>query len=111
MCSPVSPDARRLITAITAATIPGPSGMINQTDILCSFLEFEHLVTAYTPADAVREAVQVRLRILMSRDGQGMGPVTEAGQKAYFPVFAGITRVSVPRAIARHNALQPKDLP
>src|SRR3954464_13643630 len=38
MCSDVTPDARRLITAMRIAMIPTPSGIVNQSDIVCSLL-------------------------------------------------------------------------
>jgi len=44
------------------------------------------------------KTVQVRLRILMPPEGQGMGPVTEAGQRVQSLSLLGVTRVSLRQA-------------
>jgi hypothetical protein len=72
-----------MITAITTATITIPSRMTNQSDIVCSLLTFDaHLPR--TLRRRSRKAVRVLLRILMSRDGQGMDPVTDTGKRRHF---------------------------
>src|SRR5882757_2040032 len=45
-----------------AARIPTPSGIVNQSDIVCSLLEFEHPLAAERPANAVREGAEVGAR-------------------------------------------------
>src|SRR5260370_42395278 len=62
MCSEVTPDAWRLITAMRTAMIPTPMGIVNQSAIVCSLLEFKHPLAAERPANAVREGTEVRAR-------------------------------------------------
>src|SRR5580704_11277200 len=62
MCSAVTPDAWRLITAMRTPMIPTPAGIVNKSDIVCSLLEFEHPLAAERPADAVREGAEVGTR-------------------------------------------------
>ena len=81
MRSAVTLDARRLITAISTATIPMPIGIPGQGVIVCSFLGFEH------PAWC--------LRILLPGEGARNGPVNQAGRKAGFPCVCWELRESV----------------
>jgi hypothetical protein len=78
MCSVVTPDLRRVITVMRTATIPTPSVIVDQIDIV------------FSP----------RIRIPSSRGtcqqkGQGMGPVDQAGQQAFSLCLLGITRVPI----------------
>src|SRR6266850_1151202 len=52
----------RLVNAMKTAMSPTPSEMANQSDIVCSLLEFEHPLAAERPANAVREAAEVGAR-------------------------------------------------
>src|SRR5713101_2181646 len=62
MCSDVTTDVRRLITAMRSAMTPTPSGIVNKSDIVCSLLEFEHPLAAERPANAIREGAEVGTR-------------------------------------------------
>src|SRR5882672_1359967 len=62
MCNVVTLDVRRLITVMRTAMIPTPSAIVNQSDIVCSLLEFEHPLAAERPANAVREGTEVGAR-------------------------------------------------
>jgi len=65
---------------------PTPSGIVDQSDIVCSFLEFEHALAAERPANASGICAS---ESSCQRKGQGMGPVSQADQQADFRVFAG----------------------
>jgi hypothetical protein len=85
----VTPDARRLSTAIRTAMIPTPTRISTQSDIVCSLLEFEHHAYRGAPDEAVRDAgPRMRIRSSCPDKGQGMGRSSRRVRTSEIALFA-----------------------